>query len=130
MHSAGSPYTAGNSYDPNGLGLYTSELQTAPLTEGMAQLSNSPNIGYYSSTDPLPNQFRDGLGVGLTGSTLISTQSFIVSPTPGLDPTLSSPINVCYGGSTYGSLGIYVTGNNVVYVNGMTAYPGVPGTSR
>jgi RHS repeat-associated protein len=126
IHSAGSLYTAGGTYDPGGLGLYVSEAQTSPLLNNMPQITSGPDSGLYTSTSLLVNQFEDQISNPHPWTTLQTQQLFIVSPTPGVNPSEYAPVNVCYGGSTYGSLGIYVTGGNTVYVNGMTHYPGVP----
>lgn len=123
-----------NATDP-GKALYVNELQTntsfATVPNNAEVLQGGPNAGLYSSTSRTPNGFDDSLGAGNATTPIASTQRFIVSGAPGLYPAISAPVNVCYGGQMYGSLGVYIMpGNGPVFVNGNTKMPGSVGSSQ
>ena len=127
----GALYTAGQ-HDSGGVPLYPNELQDNDSLGGLKQLTEGPNKGKWTSASYTKNEFDDTIKGSSLGQVVKSTQSFIVSGSPGLYPAISAPINVCYGGKTYGSLGLYITPspNMVVYVNGLTKMPGAPGSSK
>ncbi len=123
--ATGQPYNGGPN-SSQGPALYPSELQSTQGFGGTVVLQSGVNIGYSSSSSPVANQFSDLLGPGLASAPVTSTQSFIVSGATGIYPAVSAPVNVCYGGNTYGSLGIYeaiINNQAVVLINGLAQLP-------
>jgi hypothetical protein len=97
-------------------------LHGSPAPKGTVPVGG----GYYSSASPKgrPNDWFDGLGVGLGNVNLDYTQSFIASTAPGLYPAASESILVRYGGNDHPTISLHLGSNHVVLTNGLTVYPG------
>jgi RHS repeat-associated protein len=115
-------YANGDSYtvDNNHPTLYVSEIISGSQPGGTVPTGN----GTFTSTDPQGDEFADSLGLQYQVNNGKYQQSFIVSTTSGLNPSVSAPIQVQYGGNNYSSISVVITAvPPSATTNGLKAYP-------
>jgi RHS repeat-associated protein len=124
QNTDGTSYRVDSQHPP----LYVSELIKV-ISGDPPQATVPVGNGTYTSSDPQADSFQDGLGnkVGVTSSSYI--QSFIVSTTPGVNPSCSAPVIVQYGGIghdyDHGTITVIINVSPPsVTTNGLTVYPG------